>query len=397
MRFSKSKIHTFFFCIGVLAASTRGFTEYLIGKSAASMIQVMIIITSLLFAFDLASLRYFLTKTRTGISILLVLVLSLLSVYVTYSYNGVFGVNYIILLVFTFYLIFSVYAIESKNLVNGYAAYNFVIGTGFILTLFAISQQLRIEFIIFPGQTADFGLVRPQSITGSYLHYPILLGIITSATFVRFYHEIRLKSFLIFFYFFLCLITTLSRSGMLILFIVILYSVFKNLSVKKIFILISGICAIMALALVFSDASDLIISRIGGSADLDSGGNNSRLFIWNKATEMMSAINFFAGSYFGLVTNSAPEEIKVGVVESSLLQQILNLGLIASALYFMILFNIKHIISPKYRIILIACLAQSLIYQSIEVIPYLFFMITLPIYTRKKDENLIHLPVSSST
>jgi hypothetical protein len=397
MRISKTKINTFFFCLGVFAASTRGLTEYLLGKSLASIIQVFVIIISLLFAFDLSSLRFFLGKTRTGISILLVLILGLMSIYVTSSYNGVFGVNYIILIVFTFYLIFAVYATESKNMVNGDTAYKFVVVNCFILTLFAISQQLRTEFIIFPGQTADFGLVRPQSITGSYLHYPLFLGIITSATFVKFYQEIKLKSFIIFFYFFLCLITTLSRSGMLILFIVILYSVFRNLSLKNIFILVSGLGVVVVLALFFNDVSDVIVTRISGSADLESAGNGGRMFIWNRAAEMMSGVNIFVGSYFGLVTNSAPDEIKVGVVESSLLQQILNLGLIASVLYYMILFRIKNIIAPPYRIILIACLAQSLIYQSIEVIPYLFFMITLPIYTRKKDENIIHLSVSSST
>jgi hypothetical protein len=397
MRLSKTKINTFFFCIAVLAASTRGFTEYLIGKSAASSIQVLVILVSLLFAFDLTSLRYFLTKTQTGICVLSIIILSILSIYVTNSYNGVFGVNYIILILFTFYLIFSVYAVESKNQVNGNVAYNFVIGMCFVLTLFAIMQQLRAEFIIFPGQTADFGLVRPQSITGSYLHYPLLLGIVTSAAFIRFYREIKLKSFIIFFYFFLCLITTLSRSGMLIVFVVILYSVFKNLNVKTFFILILGLAVIVVLGLMFSSVSDVIVSRIGGSADLGSAGNDSRFVIWNRATEMMSGINIFLGSYFGLVTNSAPDEIKVGVVESSLLQQILNLGLIASVLYYIILFRIKNIISPAYRIILFACLAQSLIYQSIEVIPYLFFMITLPIYTRKKDENIIHLPVPAGT
>jgi hypothetical protein len=397
MRFSKTNLNTFFFCIAVFAASTRGLTEYLINKSAASIIQVFVIIVSLLFAFDLTSLRYFLGKTKTGMSILVVLILCLLSIYVTNSYNGVFGFNYVILVVFTFYLIFSVYAIESKDQVNGTVAYNFVVGNCFILTLFAISQQLRTEIVVFPGQTADFGLVRPQSITGSYLHYPILLGIITSATFVRFFQDIKVKSFLIFFYFFICLITTLSRSGMLILFTVIVYSVLRNISIKNIFILILGLGVIVALSLIFNDVSDVIISRLGGSANLESAGNDSRLFIWNRAADMMSGVNIFVGSYFGLVTNSAPDEIKVGVVESSLLQQILNLGLIASILYYMILFRIKNIIPVEYRIILIACLAQSLIYQSIEVIPYLFFMITLPIYTRKKDENIIYLSVSSST
>jgi hypothetical protein len=178
---------------------------------------------------------------------------------------------------------------------------------------------------------------------------------------------------------------------------VIVYSVLRNISIKNIFILILGLGVIVALSLIFNDVSDVIISRLGGSANLESAGNDSRLFIWNRAADMMSGVNIFVGSYFGLVTNSAPDEIKVGVVESSLLQQILNLGLIASILYYMILFRIKNIIPVEYRIILIACLAQSLIYQSIEVIPYLFFMITLPIYTRKKDENIIYLSVSSST
>jgi hypothetical protein len=129
--------------------------------------------------------------------------------------------------------------------------------------------------------------------------------------------------------------------------------------------------------------------RIIGATNLQSDGNDGRTEAWDKAAALVLPINVIAGSYFGLVTNSASDAVKnqFGIVESSLLQQVLNVGLLGTIFYFGLLISVTRLICPgsTLRLCVWAALFQSLFYQSIEVIPFVFLLMTLPVFDMSEE------------
>jgi hypothetical protein len=378
------KVANFLYITAFFLACVRGLMEYYVGRQAAFVLQLAGILICLMLLLDFKYVARVLTSTRLGFFIQSIIAISVLSIVVTYFINGYYGQNYIILILFTvFLLLFSFSLHNNPNLLRPEFNYKAALIICFLLTLVALLQELRIEPIDFPGKTADFGLIRPQSLTGSFLHYPLIIAIIACITFVELIKKVTLVSLGIFVYFFLSLIFTLSRSGMFITFFVIIYYIIAKFNLRIAFFVLALALISIGLSVYFPTESAIISNRIFGSTSIRSEGNDYRFELWKIGVGMLSPLNLLSGTYFGLVTNSAPEEYSKGIVESGLLQQLLNIGFIATALYYSILWDIRKIIAPAYVIILIACLLQTFIYQSIEVIPFLFLVITLPAYTKR--------------
>jgi hypothetical protein len=117
---------------------------------------------------------------------------------------------------------------------------------------------------------------------------------------------------------------------------------------------------------------------------MQSDGNDGRAEAWEKAKSLVMPVNVIAGTYFGLVTNSAQDAVKeeFGIVESSVLQQILNIGLMGAIFYYGVLISVTKLASRESLISLCvwAALFQTFFYQSIEVIPFVFILMTLPVF-----------------
>jgi hypothetical protein len=386
MQIIKSKkIATAIFAMILVIASTRGIPELVFNKPTAFSIQFFLIIFLFSLIVNWSFIIRFATKTIQGKLSLIVLLISFLSLIVTLIKYGYAGYNYLAVMLFTCFVLFSTYSLINFKTINLRLSFNLVISIGLILSFFALVQQLRIPFIEFPGATVDFGLIRPQSITGSFLHYPIILAIISSCYFVNLIQKPTLLKGILFLYFFLVLVFTLSRSGMLILFAVIGFKIGQKLNFKTIIILFSLTFIFFLISTILPDSVNIITNRIFGATNINSEGNDTRYELWLRALDLMTPLNTLVGNNFGLVTNSAPEKITKGIVESSLLQQILNIGLLATVIYYSILIRLKRIINKDYRIILYACLIQTLVYQSIEIIPFIIFLITLPLYSLSNE------------
>jgi hypothetical protein len=187
-------------------------------------------------------------------------------------------------------------------------------------------------------------------------------------------------------------LASFSRSGMLILFAGFALSVWAD---RRHFFK-----ALLALALIgttllflssFIESETLsLVDRLTSSIDPESDGNDIRYGIWTSALEKLSVVNLLAGSYFGLVTNSASESVRdlYGIVESSPLQQTLNIGLLGTLLFYFSLLELTKLAGPSDRfskMMILAALVQSLFYQSIEVIPFLVMLIAIVTISNAKE------------
>ena len=383
MKLSKVKVKTYLFILAMLFACSRGLFELLVGKSFAFIFQVGGIILCLL---PMQRFRFILKHYKSKYSIWAmsgVIFFSILSAIATTFNYGYIGAQYFIIIIFTFYIIFAAYSIILTDSVNFKTVFQSLIGIGFLITSVAILQQLRLQILELPGATADFGLIRPQSITGSFLHYPLVLAVICGVVFVSLMDRGGVKKLIVFFFFLACLLSTISRSGMVIVFCIMGYYFVTKINMRTILTLLSAVAIVTILIPIFPIEMAIISDRIFGATSADSAGNDGRFEIWKTVFANLNLSTIFFGTNFGLITNSAPPEFIKGIAESSVLQQILNLGLIGTLLYYLTWFELRHLISANYRIVLLACIFQTTFYQSIEVIPFLFFALMIPVFTNK--------------
>ncbi len=382
MTIEKKVLKSYLFLLALFFAASRGLFELYTGKAVAFIIQLFGIIVCLLPVFNLSLILNHFKKNRSLGLMAVIIVFSVLSAVATLFNYGYFGSQYFIIILFTFFLICCCYSIVSLESLNYEIVYRGMIFICLVLVFFAICQQLHLPIPDFPGDTADFGLVRPQSITGSFLHYPLILAIICSISFIRLMKKSTPLNTLLFFFFLICLLSTISRSGMVIIFIVTGYYLITKINLRIIIMILVAFLIFGIIAPMFPVESSIILDRIFGATNTQSAGNDGRLEIWKNVFSEIDLSTIFFGRNFGLITNSAPEGISKGVAESSILQQILNIGFIGTVLYYVVWIDIKKMISNKSRIILFACIFQTAFYQSIEVIPFLVFAIMIPVLTR---------------
>jgi hypothetical protein len=386
-------IATIVYLLAVVLCGIRGVLEFEIGKSAAYLVQVGGIVVLLMWYvspsalsayFQREGMRSFWVVVGLGFSIVI-------SILITLAQTGQVGWSYLFLFAFTVFIYFYSISNYRKRFVRPGVAYAGVALIGLIQAGVGVAQQQGIFPLDLPGATYGFDNLRVPGLTGSYLHYPLFVSVIASLCAVKYLTNKKLLSAIF------CVVLTwgifsaLSRSGMLIILSTFGFAFIREptrfLS-KHAKLIVAAVLA-SAAVLVLGGASDdsvmtLGAQRMAGAANLQSDGNDGRTEAWDKAVALARPVNVIAGSYFGLVTNSASDEIKeeYGIVESSLLQQILNIGLIGSVFYFGLLISIRKLMSEQSRLsaCMWAALFQALFYQSIEVIPFIFILMTLPVF-----------------
>jgi hypothetical protein len=377
------------FGIVIIAASSRGVFEALLERSIAYLIQLAFICVPI-FIIEYRSRRIdskhrLITKFGPSGEFGWVILLSVASVFVTATLEGALGIQYLFVLMFTWLLLaFATQQNRSPTLDYRYCFWISTISAS-ILGLVGLLQQLLIFPFELPGYTNLFDVIRPPSLTGSYLHYPLIIAIAACNCYVAVLAGMRLAMIPMIF---LAILTfaSFSRSGMLILFASFgLSMLFK----RRYFVRSCGIIAgIFICIIIMGEQVDTgalsILDRVTSSVDIGSTGNDVRYGFWLTALDMLSPLNIFVGTYFGLVTNSAPDNIRAiyGIVESSPLQQILNIGFVGTIIYYHTFYRLIRGFPRRdhfSKFILAAAALQSLFYQSIEVIPFLVMIINTAI------------------
>jgi hypothetical protein len=384
---------TIVYLLAVVLCSVRGVLEFAIGKNAAYLVQVGGIVFLLMWYVSPSALSSYFRREGVGSFWLVTgLIFSIvLSIVITLAQTGEIGPSYLFLFVFTIFIYFYSISNYKKRFVRPGVAYAGLIVMGLIQGAVAFAQQRSAFPIELPGWTYGFDNLRSPSLTGSYLHYPLFVSLIASICGVDYLVSKRKLSALACLVLTACIFSALSRSGMLII-----LSTFGFAFIREPMRFMSKHAKLITVALLASGAmvvlgganGDSVLStgtqRVAGATNLESDGNEGRTEAWNKASSLASPVNVIAGSYFGLVTNAAPDAVKqqYGIVESSLLQQILNIGVLGCIFYFGMLISVMKLVSQESRLSVCVCAAlfQTLFYQSIEVIPFVFILMTLPVF-----------------
>ena len=366
----------------LLLSFIRGLFEYFFDKNVAYVMQIFPILMGYLFLKNRMTRRNLKLSYRTLTLNILFVFGVLLSITSTVLINGEFGPVTLGMFLFTLAI-----ADLSKLLINNNIQVDYEIFKKlsnlfvFLLVGVSILQQLDVFPIDLPGGTVPFLLVRPQSLTGSFLHYPLVVAIF-SLIFFGNYLLARKRSDLLYFIF--CMLSTFasfSRNGMFIIisgiFLILLNSEIKRVTKTYIGVLI--LLVVSTLLSIFPEIFDRLIS----SFSEDSEGNSVRLQVWQLAFEM---INPFFGNFFGLLSNSyrGDHAYFISVPESGVLLMFLNVGIIFSLIYYYLIIknyfdfpsNIRKIIIP----IALSALGSTFFYQSIEVIPFIVVYLFVPIY-----------------
>lgn len=387
---------TIAFLLAALLCSIRGVLEYEIGKSAAYLVQVGGIVGLLVWYVSPRALaRYFRSEGRWPLAMTAGVAFTVaLSMVVTLAQVGQLELSYLFVFVFTIFVYFYSISNYEHRFVRPRLAFWGVVVIALIQTGVALLQQRGSFPIALPGATYGFDNLRVPSLTGSYLHYPLFVGIVAALCGADYLMHKKAMSGLAFALLTACIFSSLSRSGMLIILATVGLAFvtepirFVKRNAKLIVAALMSCVAVVVLGGASGGGSDSVVetgtARILGAANLQSDGNDGRTENWTKARQLAMPVNVVAGSYFGLVTNSAPDDVKnqFGIVESSVLQQFLNVGALGTVFFYGLLLSVTALLArgSKIRLCVFAALFQSLFYQSIEVIPFIFMLMTLPVF-----------------
>ncbi|KQN63730.1 O-antigen ligase [Erwinia sp. Leaf53] len=376
-----------------MALFSRGLGEMFIGKTAAYAFQIIVSYSFFVFMMLKGhSIQRMRVKTLTlAITFLTV---NIASYYLTIIEHGfIYGFVYFILM-FTWFFYFITVDSNDYKLPVGPLFYSLLI-TGFLL-FFAATYQQYINRDAFPGFSWYDGKIRPSSLTGSYLHYPIVIALLAIMLF-EFSKFISRK------YVVLCLVLAIaplaafSRSGFIIVLMGLIY-IFYRYSSKVSYSKRIGLIVLCIFSLIVAIVlmPDDVWARVTSTFDTSSAGNDSRMIIWGKALSELNVENIIVGSNYGMYTNATSNITgeTATVVESSFLQQLLSIGLFGTVLFYGLLFFVFKRINPDHiflRAAIFSFAIQTLVYQSIEVFPAFTLVFIAPLISRAleiaDDEN----------
>ena len=376
--------------IAVLVMSSRGIMEIGLGKAIAYIGQFAM--WSFLMVCCLLSRS---TRTRRIAPIALFFLMAFIisciaSAIITVEVMGtIYGYVYAavflyIALVMAFYIVFDVPLMEGRGLLTAYSV------AGGVLVFFGIAQQLQL--IVLPGD-AFFSVVRPSSLTGSYLHYPLLVAI-CAFVMLEAYRCFKERRYLVYAIIMMFAIAgSMSRSGAMIVFFglglsFILYFIDQKTRVQQ-YLGIVGASAlpILVIAFVIFSQQSLYVERIVSALDVNAAGNSGRIGSWAQAFQIFLDGPIIFGDHAGLVTNITRNltNAETVIAESGFLQHLANVGLLGCVTFYSLFYFIFREIHREHiwlRALIVACALQSFVFQSIEVFPFIAMLGLLPIISR---------------
>ena len=258
---------------------------------------------------------------------------------------------------------------------------------GWVLFFVALLEQFNL--FVMPG-ASKFVIARPASVTGSMLHYPIILALIAYCLLQ--WHAITKEKTYLFSGLFFCLaqVAALSRSGMLIVaggygFAVLLTILHRPQTVLKAGFVLVLILAVLGAALA-SDRESLpykVANRIVTSADSHAPGNADRIRKWRISAERWSSTQWLFGEMTGIATNSSFRFSSGSffITESGFFQQLLNYGILGVISYYGFLISIGLLIRKEHiflRAVFLSSIVETFVYQSVEVVSFMTLLMMLP-------------------
>lgn len=244
----------------------------------------------------------------------------------------------------------------------------------------------------FPGNAHVGDLVRPAALTGSYLHYPIELALLSLALVGMFAARRR----------WIYLVTALAgmgsvilsqgRSGMVL--------VLAGIAIGTLFLqqfgarlrIVAGACMAVVALLIFFPANDFI-SRFLSIGVVEGNINEVRVGIWNNVLDTWSSGPLLIGVHTGEFTNVGnrlTDADKAGVTESGILAMLINFGVLGLVTFYGLMLTAAFSAPRRswYQAALLAGIIQSCVYQSVEVFPFMAVFTMIPLIGRAFDADV---------
>lgn len=383
----RSTALTALFFVTLLTTVARGAIELIVGKSLAYGIQVGAIA---LFIGVLLTAGARSTKRLTSnlIAAYAFVLAALVSMVTSSVLNGI-DYAWLYIVVMCFYVVILVVFNSFVFAAVARIAVGPVIASVALVMLAAAVSQQYLGFRIFPGNdTGTFGTtLRPASLTGSFLHYPIALALLAFAL-LGIFAQTRRSSYLVMgLLSFGGVVFSLSRSGLVLCIIGLAagFVLMRGLN-GKLKLIATAVLGIMLLAL--AGPSDLLLTRMLSIFQADGAGNEVRLGQWNHLLAEWSASPLVVGSQTGVYTNVTGNfsSVESSVAESSVLQQLINFGLVGLVAFYAVMIGSVRACPPEvpwFRAGLIGALAQSVVYQSVEVLPFMVLFALMPMFAAR--------------
>lgn len=265
-----------------------------------------------------------------------------------------------------------------------------VVFYAFVLIIIGFFEQLGL--VHFNGQSFAYSnlgdyMIRPASLTGSYLHLPIVLfligGFLVAAT-------KRLDWIALFVLGYPLTVGSRSAFVLVLPFFLIAFIFRKRLEIRWVleyrFAAVALVLILMHMIAIitysYGDHAATIQQGAAASMDrslnafaLSAPGNAGRISSWNEAVEKYVGLkNIFVGD-LGCCGNFANKllQIQLPVLESSLFLLIANFGILFGFIaYALVFFQAKVSKNLIWMVVVGIFLVHSLIYQSLEVYSVLF-------------------------
>jgi hypothetical protein len=378
---------TMFFLVGVLVC--RGLLECVLPKSIA-MIAQLAIVSAILAILIFTQIRYFASdmKIFSAIAVTFLGIMAISCLLTSFLQDFHYWIVYLFFNVYLVVIGVGVVRLQAAGFkpVHFHKIFLF---WGWALFIVATMEQL--SFIKMPGYSFLGPLIRSASLTGSFLHYPILMALFSY--FVLQWYLLSQSFFYLFsgIVFFIAPILVASRSGAFIVMFTIFIAWIVSLiqGERKALWMTAIIGAILAGLCFWQNGAsgdslvDQLANRVLMAGNLESAGNSGRVHSWLKAIQMWLSTNLLFGEFTGAITNST-KNLHAGqsdVAESGVLQQLVNFGLLGLLFFYLFLFYLFRWIHQKHRLlryVFLAALTQTLFYQSIEVVPFITLLLFLP-------------------
>jgi hypothetical protein len=367
----------------VVAACTRGALELMVGKQAAYAVQALAVVAFVVVVLVARGTTRQGQARRAWTVYTFLLVAMLSATYVTIFKGNPSAWTYVIVMTF---FVLTILVLSSREIERaGDVPVAFWLGiSGLSSVVVGLLQQRNIFLDLFPGSdlTSMDGMVRPSAMTGSYLHYPLFVAMLVFV-FLEFARaRNRVVHGMVAGLFVVAIVLSFSRSGVMILALGVLSYVFTARSVStrlRYAYWASGVLLVSVLALSGTVYGDRIFSMVSP----DASGNDGRITKWFGAVELWADSPLLIGGWTGLYTN-VTENFgggSVGVVESGLLQQLVSFGALGAILFYVVMGFAVVAVDPAHpwlRAGLVGAILETVIYQSIEVIPFMVMFAIVP-------------------
>lgn len=374
----------------VLLVAGRGAFEAVASKQIgyAAQAAALVVITALALASGFTRRP---RPTRMFVTVYLFLVVELLSLaYVTLTSITIEPLSYVAVMTMFAFILW----INGALRFDGLARTNvmaWLAVASLVSVAVATLQQRSLLLDVFPGSDLASlgGTVRPAALTGSYLHYPLMVSLIcfafvqTWASTRRSWHGIMALILAV------AVAASFSRSGMVILaggaLCYFALSSSFNQRIRLGFVLI----IVGALTLLAFEGTPYWNRYVGGF-DSEAAGNESRITKWYTGLEYWLDSPLLIGGYTGQFTNVTGNMggESTGVLESGLVQQLVSFGLVGTILFYLLMVGIVLAVNPAHlwlRAGLIGAMLQTLVYQSIEVVPFMVMFALMPLVSTHID------------